>query len=405
MRRLNLAILLLLGGALVGCTVSKAQPTPTAILASQTPPAPTETGGGEPGLPNPASVYCEAQGGRVEIIVEDQGERGYCVMPNDQICDEWDFYNGDCSFDGFGGGGGQALPTPTPWAFPLPVWDVTSKWPYGLPDPAIPFEPSYGDDVDVYVMLGSDWLPHRGDEDLTDLLMIVMIDKERDSATIISVPRDLYVYLPGFGMGRINQAWTLGRFDTVIDTFRYNFGLDVTGVVYGRIYAAQRFIDQGLGGLDVMVSEPVLETCGDLEVNLLPGPVFMDGEYALCYARGRTFSSDYNRMSRQQDILLAMRNRFLDRAASDPIGLAKELYGSYVESGVATDVSLFELPGVVKSVMDAKDTLYFYRIVPPLVEHFDHPESGAWLLQMPTPEAMHNFLFMALQGVGSDELR
>jgi hypothetical protein len=43
-------------------------------------------------LPNPASVYCVQQGGRIEIIREPQGERGICVLADGRRIDEWEFY-------------------------------------------------------------------------------------------------------------------------------------------------------------------------------------------------------------------------------------------------------------------------------------------------------------------------
>jgi len=51
----------------------------------------------EVGLPNPASTYCEAQGYRVEIRTDDQGNQyGVCVFPDGSECDEWAFYRGEC---------------------------------------------------------------------------------------------------------------------------------------------------------------------------------------------------------------------------------------------------------------------------------------------------------------------
>lgn len=403
MRRHKLAVLLVLGTAVALILGACSIPTED-TLPTDTPPAatalPTETGGG---IDQEVQQYCENVGGVYQLIDEGEGPIGYCVMDETLVCNALDLFNHECYFE-VGGGGGQDLPTPTPWAFPTPAWDVQSRWPYGLPEIAIPMEQTFDGPVQVYVLLGSDWMAHRGDEDLTDAILIVMLDTDRNSATVVSVPRDLYVYIPGFGMGRINQAWTLGGIDTVKAAVRYNFGLEVDGVAYARMAAFEKFIDLSLGGVEVYVTQPIIEKCGDLTINLAPGMVYMDGEYALCYARGRSFSSDYSRMSRQQELLLAMKNRFVARAANDPVGLAKELYGAYVDAGIKTDVSLLDLPGLVWSVIEAQDSLHFYRIIPPLVEHFDHPESGAWLLQMPTPEAMHNFLYAALMGLGSEDL-
>ena len=49
------------------------------------------------GLPNPASAYCEEQGGKVEIRTEAGGEVGYCLFDDGSECDEWGFYRGDCA--------------------------------------------------------------------------------------------------------------------------------------------------------------------------------------------------------------------------------------------------------------------------------------------------------------------
>ncbi|NPV63656.1 MAG: DUF333 domain-containing protein [Methanotrichaceae archaeon] len=48
------------------------------------------------GLANPASVYCERQGGRLEIRQTPEGEIGYCILPDGTVCEEWAFYRGDC---------------------------------------------------------------------------------------------------------------------------------------------------------------------------------------------------------------------------------------------------------------------------------------------------------------------
>ncbi len=52
----------------------------------------------QPGMANPASVYCEEQGGKVEIREgENGGEVGICVFVDGSECDEWAFYRGECN--------------------------------------------------------------------------------------------------------------------------------------------------------------------------------------------------------------------------------------------------------------------------------------------------------------------
>jgi putative hemolysin len=50
----------------------------------------------EAGLANPASVYCEQQGGRVEIVDGPDGQHGICMLPDGKVCDEWAFFRGEC---------------------------------------------------------------------------------------------------------------------------------------------------------------------------------------------------------------------------------------------------------------------------------------------------------------------
>jgi putative hemolysin len=63
-------------------------------------PGPASEAAAEPdgaGLPNPASVYCEEQGGRLEIrTTADGSQYGACIFPDGSECDEWAFYRGEC---------------------------------------------------------------------------------------------------------------------------------------------------------------------------------------------------------------------------------------------------------------------------------------------------------------------
>jgi len=51
----------------------------------------------EVGLPNPASVYCEEQGGKLEIREGEDGQYGICVFDDGSECEEWAFYRGECA--------------------------------------------------------------------------------------------------------------------------------------------------------------------------------------------------------------------------------------------------------------------------------------------------------------------
>lgn len=72
--------------------------TPTPETPTETVPAPQDTpSSGEANMPNPASVYCESQGGTVEIrTAEDGSQYGICVFSSGEECDEWAYYRGEC---------------------------------------------------------------------------------------------------------------------------------------------------------------------------------------------------------------------------------------------------------------------------------------------------------------------
>lgn len=83
----NRAMLTLLILALAACAAPVPQATPEpAVLPSA-----------EPGLPNPASLYCEQNGNKLEIVTAADGSQsGRCVFPDGSACDEWAYYRGEC---------------------------------------------------------------------------------------------------------------------------------------------------------------------------------------------------------------------------------------------------------------------------------------------------------------------
>ena len=86
-------------------------------------------GTGEVGMPNPASVYCEAQGGTVDIRTDDGGGQvGVCVFTDGSECDEWAFFRGECAPDTAG-----YLPSPAELvAFEYVDWQSYKEATYGL---------------------------------------------------------------------------------------------------------------------------------------------------------------------------------------------------------------------------------------------------------------------------------
>ena len=78
--------------ALVSCGEDNEPADTTAPISADTV-GPVTTDSAAAGIANPASEYCEAQGGTVELVDEADGQVGYCNLPDGQRIEEWEFYN------------------------------------------------------------------------------------------------------------------------------------------------------------------------------------------------------------------------------------------------------------------------------------------------------------------------
>lgn len=167
------------------------------------------------------------------------------------------------------------------------------------------------------VILGTD---RRPDDRIwrTDTVMIATVDWAAGRAGLLSVPRDLWVTIPGHGPGRINTADYLGQAaglpdgELVKDTLAMNLGLRPDRFVRIDLQGFVRIVDT-LGGLDLVVDCPVHDYFTDDRrlggreaIDLEPGVHHVDGATALRYARSRHGSSDFARARRQQRVLRAV---------------------------------------------------------------------------------------------------
>ena len=229
--------------------------------------------------------------------------------------------------------------TPTPTATPLPPW-------YGWAGPtalsAIAIPPpmpriNFSSNVLNILLIGSDARPGLTGT-RTDAIMILSLDPNKGTATMLSIPRDLYVYIPGWHVDRINAAYSRGGITLLATTIRYNFGIATDRYVMVNFRGFKSVIDH-LGGIDVYVSRSITDTCSSRTFSFAPGTHHMNGLTALCYARMRHTTSDIDRMRRQQEIMVAFFNKIL---SIDGLSQLPDLY-STMNSFVQTNVGLSDL--------------------------------------------------------------
>ncbi len=254
---------------------------------------------------------------------------------------------------------------------PSPTADVLSD---EDPSPVDPFPAIHGQ-VRI-LLLGSDQRPGHADF-RTDVFVLLTI-KGDGSVSLISFPRDLYVTIPGVRKDRINTAYEFGGFSLVSETLEYNFGFRPDHFVLTN-FNGFMFIIDSLGGVDVNVALTFSDTRQGYSngFTVYPGIVHMSGETALWYVRSRKSTSDFDRLRRAQEVLMAIGQKFFTLQ-----GLAHipELYQVY-QSSVVTDLTAEDLLGFIPLLQAVdQNKIERYSLSPPLVSSWTDPVSGAYLL-------------------------
>lgn len=162
-----------------------------------------------------------------------------------------------------------------------------------------------------------DWMADEGPS-RTDTMILVTIDPVAKTAGMLSIPRDLWVNVPGYGQNKINTAYFLGEANRLPEggpglakqTVEEFLGIDVHYWAQIDFTAFIQFVDY-IGGVKMELTDPiVLEMIGGKKEKLEPGRYTFDGALALAYARNRSEGDgDFDRARRQQQIILALRNQ------------------------------------------------------------------------------------------------
>ncbi|MEK6222220.1 MAG: LCP family protein [Chloroflexota bacterium] len=284
----------------------------------------------------------------------------------------------------------SALANNEPDLDPEKIWSIPSgNLSWGIPDPAILF-PKSENQITVLIM-GSDQRPNDGGY-RTDVRQLAIINKETKVISLMSFPRDLYVYLPGYSMERINTSQVRGGWDLTADMFEYNFGVrpDHWGLINFSGFVS--FIDT-LGGVNVQVSGTLTDwLTGYGNYTISPGLVHMNGTTALWYVRSRYTTSDFDRGRRQQEVLLAIFDRLMN---FDTLTVSKNLYDQY-QSAIQTDLDLNEFLSLLSLAPEfAAGNISRYSISRSEVIPWTDPLSGAQVL-LPKPELIREVFSAAL---------
>ena len=175
----------------------------------------------------------------------------------------------------------------------------------------------------------------------SDTVMVLRFDPQEGRASLLSLPRDLWVPLASGGNQRINAAIQKGGPGVLIDTIEQYFGIPINHYVQVDFAGFEELVDE-VGGVSVYFPTPARDANSGLDIEAA-GCISLDGSQALSYVRSRHYqryedgrwrtdpSGDLGRVSRQQDFIIRALHRAVAEGARNPITLNR-----LVDAGLAT---------------------------------------------------------------------
>lgn len=177
----------------------------------------------------------------------------------------------------------------------------------------------------------------RAEGKRSDTMMLVHLNEDRDHITVVGIPRDSWVDVPGHGENKINAAYSLGGPSLAVQTVESATHVRIDHYVEVDFTGFVDMVD-GLGGIEVCLPQPIDDEKANLD--MAAGTHRVDGTEALAFARTRaTEGGDLDRIDRQQQVLSAMLETALSTdTLSDP-----QRFGDFVDTAlnsVTVDESL-----------------------------------------------------------------
>jgi LCP family protein required for cell wall assembly len=303
---------------------------------------------------------------------------------------------------------------PAPTETPIPTIDpnllINTVVPFSTIDPAGSDSQvlNNGQETVNFLLIGSDRRP--GGSFRTDTMVIAILRPNEGQVSLISIPRDLWVSIPGWENQRINTAYQHGVSvgypgggpGLLKETILYNLGIRIDHTAMVEFDGFRQIVDT-LGGVDVPVScpytdwrliDPSYDPFNENNWHLYttgPGVVHMDGDLALWYARSRQKSNDFDRGRRQQEVLRAL---FVQALQTGTLTRIPELYNN-LRNTVETDLGLGDLLSLaVYAPKMTNADIRSYYIRPPYVNSWI-TDGGAYVL-LPNEVALQGMLTEAM---------
>jgi len=203
------------------------------------------------------------------------------------------------------------------------------------------------DATDILIM-GLDSRGNEGNATRTDSIVVVGVNPGNLDVSLMSIPRDIFINAPGYGLQRINTINVLAEInqpgtgpDLLARSIENNFGIGVDNYVRLDFQAFVDLVD-AVGGITIDVPYTVVDNAfptanyGTMSVRFESGVQHMDGATALIYARTRHQDDDYRRAERQQQVISALSRKLANPLNWIPAWVA-------IQSNMETDLSIVDM--------------------------------------------------------------
>lgn len=199
----------------------------------------------------------------------------------------------------------------------------------------------------TFLIVGSD--SREGLDDLTnfgsfggargDVIILVRVDGSTSAMQMLSIPRDLWVSIPGHGENRINAAYAFGGSRLMVETIKQNLDVEINHYVEIDFVGFQGLVD-ALGGIQLAFPYPARDSKSGLQVD--GGTQTLDGKMALAYARSRSYqeyrdgswvsvdANDFGRSARQQEVIRAIMGKLRSPSSITEAGDVARTMSRYV---------------------------------------------------------------------------
>lgn len=260
-----------------------------------------------------------------------------------------------------------------------------------------------GDGRTNILLLGMRGSNILGGDLLSDVNMVVSLKKDEDKIALVSLPRDLYVKIPGFDeSSKINAVHAYGeqngkkeglsQMKKAVETVT---GLNIHYVASINFTGFKQLID-AVGGIDVTLETPFYEVsqfvqgneCGG-EFTLPAGENHLDGETALCYARARENTSDFDRAKRQQVMLKALKDKLISLGTLTDFGKVSKILNA-IGDNVKTNMPAGEMRGFFDEYVGMQNAAIYQRVL-------ENTEEGL----LKTPDDIHGAGYVLVPRAGT----